>query len=708
MKVKKILIFGVLAFVLLVLYLYLIWTGFASYRLNTTSIFGYLDFQNNWRAMEDFVSFKTPFQDYFFEYGSFFLFLQSGVYLLFGRGFSALLISRYLYLPLLSTLLSYVIAVNVLKKKYLALVCLIFLILFGTNYDFTSVRHLVAELSLSFLILFFWYKKQKYLFLSGLVAGFAVLTALEYGLALNVAIFIIFVLSLFSEVKLKNYFFNRFILGQLLILFPYFFWLYLKGALVNFYEFTYGYMRVFYSVSPCSSGSFPRLEDIGLIKPVSKLLIFELPVEFLQNVNLYLVFAVFAVSSIVLVILSLKRKKIITSHLVELSLIVYGLLIFVRTLDTPCLGYFVYGLVPFFLLLVIYLEKILNLSLQSKKPWFRNLPYLFVLFIFGWFILTENTGHVVEYWGKKTVKPEIKDAPALELYPPAGWFIDKPIADGYKEAVDYIDSNSDISDFLFVYPWGPYNNLTHRRPPNSISNAFHYVTDQKFVDRTKRELETKKPKLVVINIYNNLGMVHYGKIRGDVPRYFSLGTVEGPVFSGTGNDVEKYILENYETVFHNNIAIIMKPRNESINIKQDIQTVYSATDWQKENINLNNMSNKDQNGAFTVTDKNASWTVTFNQPIEATDIAVKLKLDDSLLTRHFSRYFLNSSVTVVGEEKPRLASELATKDWQTIKIPFVKAEKISSVKIEIGKNSGLMWWLNPNQIDIKSVEFFKQ
>ncbi|MCJ7793090.1 MAG: hypothetical protein MUP45_03875 [Candidatus Marinimicrobia bacterium] len=124
LKKNKIILY--LACFLLLGYLFLILRNLKFFFSDINLIFGYIDYQHNWRGLEEFIRFRIPFKDYFYEYGWFFLFLQLPAYLFFCRSFLAVLISRHLYLPLVGLLLSYVVALNVLKKKHLILIFLFF------------------------------------------------------------------------------------------------------------------------------------------------------------------------------------------------------------------------------------------------------------------------------------------------------------------------------------------------------------------------------------------------------------------------------------------------------------------------------------------------------------------------------------------------------------------------------------------------------
>lgn len=706
--IRNKIIFSLLFSFLFLGYIFLIWENFKSYLSGISTNFGYLDYQNNWRVLDDFLKLKIPYKDYFYEYGWFFVFIQSIGYLIFGRDFLALIISDYLFLPIIGVILSYIIAKNILVKKQLIFIFLFFTLLFGTNYIYPSIRHLMAELSLSFFILYLFKKDGKYLLISGIIGGLAILTSLEYGIALNITILFIFIISFISDAKLKKHFFNKFLLGQLIVVGPYFFWLYIEGVLKNYWEFMYGFSNALYSGSPCGGDSFPRLSEIQTLLPSSKLLIFNIPIEFLQKLNLYIVFSFFLINAFVLVIIFIKNKKFNKNDLVKFSLVSYGLLVFLRTLDTPCIGYFTYGLTPFFLLTTLLIGEFYSWSMRNKSSIFKIIGFSCIILLFSWFILTENTGTVVGIFGEEAKQIQKNALHEQEYYYPVGWYINKELAEGYKEITKYIIENTTENDFLYVYPWGPYNHLTDRKAPNSVTNAGYFVAGEQFIEITKRELEFSKPKFVVINIYNNLGIVHFGRSRGDVGRYFSLGYEDGPVFAGEGDEIQKYILENYQVVFKNNLAIIMEQRAKSITIDANTKKTIAWQNWETESIEIESMKETGSRSKYAIVGDNASWALIFESPVKASDISIELKLDGDLLTKHLTRYILNFYILTGNDsQSPYVTKTLATKEWQTVKIPFSGTKEIKILKIEVGLNNGLIWWLNPSTLEVRKVTVFE-
>lgn len=712
-KEKKI---SSLLFVFLFLvYLFLLGNRFLDSLASINSGFGYADYQSNWKVLEGFLGMKTPFKDYYHSYGLFFIFLQAPAFIAFGKNFLALLISRGFYLPLIGIGISYFVAKKILRKKPLIFIFMFLALLFGINYDCTSVRHLVAELSLCLFILSLL-REEKSGFLSGLIAGLALLTALEYGIALNLTIGLLFVLYLFG--KAKNYFFRvgdekrqlfgllkEFLLGEVIVLLPFFVWLFFSGSLINYWNFTFGFINNFYYASPCSGDSFPRFEEINSLRLSSPVLIFGLPILFLQKLNLYLNIIFLLITGLVSLIFLIVGKYFSKRNFLKIGLVVYGLLISLRTLDNPCVGYFSYSLVPSFLLITLLIDEV-DFWVRQKKLILKILVFSLVLVIFSWLILTENTGYLAKIFDKGRQLPE--ESFEKTFYPPVGWWMRSDLVEDYQQITDYVVKNTDKNDYLYVYPWGPYNQLTDRRSPTGASSALQLqIVGEKLMNLTQRELEEKKPKLVVINIYNNLGIAGYGETRGDTPRYFSVGGEKGPVFSGEGYEVEKYILENYETALKNDLAIVMKQREKPITVKMGKKEIYIWEPGEEGKIELQLMEVKRGGGNYKILGKQASWTLVLTQPIRAVDIGVEFKMDGDFLTKHLLRYFVDIYALDEGGEKLGEARVLARKTWQTDKIYLNQPGKIKMLKIEIGENMGLIWWLNPFNLEIRKISLYE-
>ena len=99
---------------------YLIWNNFLTVLSGINTDFGYLDNQDNWRALDEFSKNKIFFKDYFYEYGWFTLLLQFPIYFLFHQSYLGIIVGRFIFLPLLSVLAVFIVARNVLQKKGMA------------------------------------------------------------------------------------------------------------------------------------------------------------------------------------------------------------------------------------------------------------------------------------------------------------------------------------------------------------------------------------------------------------------------------------------------------------------------------------------------------------------------------------------------------------------------------------------------------------
>lgn len=675
------------------LYGLLIWQNFISFLNTIPEHFGYLDLQDNWRALNDFVKLKVPYKDYFYEYGWFLLLLQSIPYLIFQQSYLGVIIARHLFLPIIGVLLAYIIGRNVLKKTHLILIFLFFNLFYGATMDFSPVRHLVAELSLSFFIIYLLKQKKVYLILSGVISGFSLLTAAEYGIALNLTILGVFLLTLIlkTEIKKKDFLFF-FILGFAVVS-PFLVYLNLKNAFATYLQFTTSIMNNFYFSSPCNADSFPRFSDIQTLNAKSSWLIKAVPIEFLQNLNMYTVIIFYLLTVLVLIFRALRWKKLAKKDIIVGSLVLYGLFAYIRTLDTPCIGYLRYGMIPFFLLLTICIGDLAGL-IQNSKSFIKKIIALFLVCIFFiWFTLTDNTGivHAIINKSNNFIKPILHPVLKVKLNKKIGWSIDKEQVEKYEEIARFIQNNTMKDDTQLVYPWGPYNNLAELQSANSLQIPLAFIAGDEFVKRIISDLENKKPKFVVISLKNAGGVAHYGKKREDLGlsgRYYSLGFEDGPVFSGRGNKIETYILERYVTVIHNDVAIVMKKRERQVVLDEPFQKVGEIK-------------------RFATPIKASDFEIKFKKPIKATDIEIKFKLDGDVLTKRLSRYFVNFYVKKVGAVYGLpVASPLARKEWQKEWISMIQIENIEAIKIELGQSRGIAWWMHPHSFQIESINFY--
>lgn len=693
-KTKNILFFFLSALLTLG-YIFLIWKNF-KLALNEISFsFGYVDHQNNWNALEKFIRFEVPYKDYIYEYGWFFLFLQTPVYLILGKTFFALLVSRFLFMPFIAVGISILVGRNILRKRILVFLFLLFLIFFRTNYYALSARHLMAELSLSFLIFFLFQKKGIYVFAAGAIAGLAVLTGQEYGIALNLTVFVIFLITVILPLNFTlGSFLPKFLFAQIMVLIPYYSWLFKNGALGNYWNFNKGIMQNIYYTSPCVNDSFPRVSEIQQLFLNSQSINLGTLALFFQRLNFYVVPAFIIFEGLVLFYSLLKKKYFTKSDLAKTCLVIYGLLIFYRTLGEPCKEYFLYGLVPFFLLLVLRIERVI----------YRK-SYIFVVAIFLWLALTANFNVFSVF--TKSSQSENKTTSETKFYSPAGWWMRKDLVNDYRQITDFITQKASKSDFIYVYPWGPYNLLAQRKSPTTLNSKLQFDwAGEKFFQLTMDELQARKPKYVVINLYNNLGVAHFGRARYDIARYFSLDDEDGPVFMFEGNSVEKFILENYKTVFNNQTGIVMKQREQPKILENKKEEALVWEPEQEEYLSFSSMSKTNVKGVYRIFNKGASVSLILEKPVVASSIRVDFRFDKNFFRKILTRYLVDFYILLPNQTEAFLARrELASREWQESKIYFDKKTPIRGLAIKVGENTGFAWWIEPKILEIKQIKF---
>lgn len=120
---------------------------------NNDHLIGYIDEGEHVRSLDDVLSGKVPYKDFYWQYGPFYIYLQLPAYVLFGRNYNALFMSQHTYLLFLSIIVSFIWAIILFNSGFLRLFFVIVCIFHNVNCIYPSIRHLIAELSLAMFIL---------------------------------------------------------------------------------------------------------------------------------------------------------------------------------------------------------------------------------------------------------------------------------------------------------------------------------------------------------------------------------------------------------------------------------------------------------------------------------------------------------------------------------------------------------------------------
>ena len=661
--------------ILSIIFLYLTDLLFHYFYFDFDKNFGYLDYQLFWQNLSNLAAGKIIYRDFFWEYGILYLLAGLPFFLLLKKTFLSSIIIKLIILPVVGICLSFLLAKEFLKKTLLLLFFLL-LFLYGVNNDFTSLRHLLPELGLVVLFIGLGKRNQRKITLGSFLIGLSLASSVEYGIAAIISIAFYFLIVFFrkqSKSVSKQIF--RFSSIVALIAAPYFLFLWKASALKNFITFTIEYARSFYYNSPCRE-LFPRLNEISL-NLIS-----------LQRLNLYLV-------PLILTFLlgwAISKRKTKWFPIIT-SLLIYSFLIFYRVFSTPCVGYLNYGLTFLFLILIYALSQ----SKPSSK--FR----LVVLLIIAWFLIIGFSSKANEFLAFYKTRSEVSET---EILPIAEIKLKRELAHEYQEIVNFVKEKSKNDDYLYVYPNGPYNQLAERKSPVSIASTWYYDLVPSLIEITHHQLSQKKPKLVIINIYNARSLK---SALNNVP-YNVHSESKNIIFEGLTTSIENFISQNYEIAKKFEIAWVLVKREQTMPLKKIYLSAEKNLEWQIVTQGLK------QNSYLTI-NSNISYKVVRNNPLiqinltslnEVEFIKIPIKVDLGM-KKIFSKFIISVYAKNNQSKLVLLNRQIATSNWQDVWILLSKFEndtEINSIIISISDNKGFFWWGKPNNIELRELELF--
>ncbi len=658
--------------ILSIILLYLINLLFNYFYFDFDKNFGYLDYQLFWQNLSNLADGKIIYRDFFWEYGILYLIIGLPFFLLLKKTFLASIFIRLIILPVVGICLSFLLAKEFLKKIFLLLFFLL-LFLYGVNNDYTSLRHLLPELGLVILFVGLGKSNQRKITLGSFLIGLSLTSSVEYGIAAIISVAVYFLIVSFGkQLKSVSKQIFRFSSIVTLVAAPYFFFLWKAGALKNFITFTIEYARSFYYNSPCRE-LFPRLNEISLN---------------LQRLNLY--FVPFVLVFLLGWAISKRKAKWFS---VIVSLLIYSFLIFYRVFSTPCVGYLNYGLTFLFLILVYALSQ----SKPSSK--FR----LVVLLIITWFLIIGFSSKADEFLALYKARSKVSET---KILPIAGVKLKKKLTHEYQEIINFVKENSKNNDYLYVYPNGPYNQLAERESPVSTISTWYYDLAPSLTEITHRQLSQKKPKLVIINIYNARSL----KSALNNVSYNVHSEDKDIIFEGLTTSVENFISQNYEIAKKFKIAWVLVKREQAIPLKKIYLPTEKKIEWQIATQGLN------QNPYLTI-NSNVNYKVIRNNPLiqigsaslnEVELIKIPIKVDLGM-KKIFSKFIISIYAKNNKNKFGLLNQQIATADWQDVWILFPETEgstNINSIVISISNNRGFFWWGKPNNIELKELKLF--
>lgn len=607
---------------------------------------GYLDTINHIRGLDDALSGKVPYKDFYWEYGPFYLYMQLFPYIMFGKNHNALFVSWSSYLPFICIIISFLWAAVFFRSNFYRVLFVVVCILLNVNCFSPCIRHLTAELSIAIFILSLRKPEKKtFVFLAGLMSALAILTSYEYGISSLMTVVIATPLLYFipHKISVKQRFIYYFS-GIFAILGLYYTYLALNGAFISYFRYIYSFMRNY--ANPASNELLPLLPLISFENSLS---FFKSLYNFLvsKNLRFYLPLIIYFLSFIYFFVRFIKYRQKMAIEIFTISF--FGVVIFIRVLGGPVFStVLVYASLPAITLGLLFMQYIQKLATHYYLN--RNIKRATVLWvllgsIFFWGFLTIENKEILNITSNLNLKKRFSEYKLGKVYyDKVGYFISPKSYKQYKSINDYIESHTSPDEYIFVYPWGPYNHFTKRPSPLTARHSSDTNYSEYFIDEAIRQLETRKPRYTIINTFNNLSIVDFGikGKRGDVGDSVTWGTVDSPNFAGKGDKLQVYILENYKLEKRFDYASVMVRRNKKKNFKRNFSLVYS---WKPENKNidyiLSGLDKVDENYTFKVSDRNAYLEHKLNNPILCSHAEITFRVKNNVFRKILSKSFIH-------------------------------------------------------------------
>jgi len=555
---------------------------------------GYADTMANVRSFDIILDGQVPFRDFYRPRGPLLLYLEAPLYKVFGKNHYASFFILFSLLPAISVILLYLWVKIFLKSPFLPIA---FLIAVSLQYLFwngdPTLRVLAAVFALGLFVVARQRLRKRYFYLSGFLCGCSLLISLEFGMAALLTIVFMQITEGLMR-KLPSKFLFLWILGIASTILPFSIWFHYQGALFPYVRYTLGFIHSF-ATRPGHPFPFPG-EDFRFYLP--PLLYF---------------------FSLLLIIFTIKRKDWEELRRSLLALTIFGFLIYKRALSNPEFGYLLQVILPATTICFILIERIsfeIKGCLSHSHKKIRRLSFSFLsifILLFGIYATKEKLPvySLLEIY--QLANPEFWSGrdEGLVFYERVGHFVSPEAMREYERITKYVEEHTEREEFIYIYPWGPYNHFTGRPSPVKMEVLLCNAADPEYYNRKiVEELEKSKPKYVILNLYNDMGMIGWNK-RRDVPDYIGWKTKDSPNFvvrSDVEPVVQEYILENYHTEAKFAYAAIMARNEKRKEYRRRFEKVFSQEELQIER-------------------SHPSILVETGEIVEATHLELKYKMD---------------------------------------------------------------------------------
>lgn len=598
---------------------------------------GYLDHVLNIRAFDDVLQGKIFHKDFYWWYGPLYLYIQIPFYYLFGENHYSLYLVQTQILPALGIFISYCYARLFFQSSFLRVLFVLVCMFHFVNNSWASPRHLGAELAIAFFIYSLNCQKESlFSFVAGALASIGILLGFEYGLPaiLSICLAILIGVLCGNRIISKKYIIN-FILGGVIFLAPFFLYLLYHKVFSSYLLYYYDLVTSFRENNPARGHWFPAFPGISF-DALSAFIISFFKATISRDFRFYLPVFTYLIASILFVIKFGKEKSIKNLKLFVVTS--YGIIVYFRVLSGPAYQYLAYGLIPAITLGFFFLDTIIEKSVNSyrmkKLGEFSGFSFVLIL-IMVWFFASIENKEIFVF--KQGTKPKVDSDSELIYYDKVGFKISNEAYEQYTKINSFIEGHSQVDDVVLVYPWGYYNHFTGRASPLTARDGlFDLMPGEKYVKEAIKELEERKPKLVVLNTHRNFKMVSIGAIRTDINAQVSWRTEDSPSFKGNGSPLELYILENYHLLKKFKYAAVLERNREKRDFLQKFKKTEVIPEYVK-NIRINGTETISAGKTIDIKSRKVRINYILSQDFPATHIELKYRVKASFYKRFFTK-----------------------------------------------------------------------
>ena len=662
---------------LLIIFLFIIYTvSFALlryFKFDYNYNFGYLDHQLYWEALHRLLDGQVLYKDFYWEYGPLYLIYSLPIFVLLNKTFSAYIFVRFIIIPITGVVVAYFLGKELLKGRYLALFLLISVMYSALN--FTSIRHIIAELGLVITLLGLYTDDKKKIIKGTTILGISLTAGIEYALISSIVLTLFIIWLIYHKGKGTNYkniaiSYIGYVIGSAV----FFGYLFLNEALGNYVNFFKEFSTSFFYLSPCRLG-FPKLntQTFSSIVEFRRLNLFVLP---LINATIF-----------IYLYLKERKKELIPVFMVFL---VYSGIGYFRTSVNPCLITVPYSS-TLLLLVVVYLLK------YFKDSKWKGLIYLVIF----WLMLTAAPKGPVDF--VRIIMR--KDTTEKEYLNGADIYLDKEKVEIIVSVVDYIKEVTNEGDYVYVYPYGPYNQLTNTKSPVNVAISTHFELAPFLVPKVIENLEINKPEYIVVNRINAWSYLAAMYI---IPQ--SMSEHEGaPVFVADLTDVEKYISMNYTIDKKFDQVWVLKRRIFPI----EYTPPYIKKDVSVTAIKLNNFENtagllEDQKLYITGPNPEVVLGLESLEDVDLVKFPNKVNLG---LFKYTSQYTLQAFLFSASGQLLNTRADIMSMNWQKLWMEVRNDKRLKDgalIVLRLSDNRGIFSLGGaPRSIELKYPEFYQ-